>query len=97
MEITKEAIWIGRLLKELCQPKIYLFSLHCENQNLIALSKNSENHKRTKHINVWYYYIQEKKKDGTIAINYLLIEKMIVDRLTKALTSAKIKSFLLSS
>ncbi len=92
-EATKETVWIGRLLEELCQLEIYPILLYYDNQGLIALAKNPENHQRTKHIDVWYYYIQEKEEDGTIAIDYLLTEEMLVNRLTKALTSAKMKIF----
>ena len=38
-EATKEAVWIGRLLEELCQPEIYPIPLHCDNQGSIALQK----------------------------------------------------------
>lgn len=43
LEATKEAVWIGRLLEKLCQPKIYLIPLHYDNQGLIALAKIPEN------------------------------------------------------
>ncbi len=55
------------------------------------LAKNPENHQRTKHINVRYHYIREKEKDGTIAIDYLPIEEIIADGLTKGLTPVKMK------
>lgn len=58
------------------------------------LAKNPKNHQRTKHIDIWYYYIWKKEEDGTIAINYLLIKKMMVDGLTKALIPTKIKIFI---
>ena len=92
-EATKEAVWIGRLLEELCQPEIYPIPLHCDNQGSIALAKNPENHQRTKHIDVWYHYIREKEEDGTIAIDYLPTEDMLADGLTKPLTPAKMKIF----
>lgn len=68
--------------------------LHCDNQGSVALAKNPENHQRTKHIDIWYHYIREKKEDGTIAIDYLPTEEMIADGLTKVLTSAKMKIFI---
>lgn len=93
-EATKEAVWIGRLLEELYQPEIYSNPLHCNNQGLIALAKNPENHRRTKHIDIRYHYIREKEENGTIAIDYLPTEEMIADELTKALTPAKMKIFI---
>lgn len=58
------------------------------------LAKNPENHQRTKHINVRYLYIREKEKDDTIAIDYLPIEDIIADGLTKGLTPVKMKVFI---
>lgn len=57
------------------------------------LTKNSKNYQHTKHINIWYYYIWEKEKDDMIVIDYLPIEEMIADKLTKAYTPTKIKIF----
>lgn len=58
--------------------------------------KNHENYQNTKYIDVLYHYIWGKEKDDIIAIDYLLIKKMTEDRLTKALTLAKIKIFIKS-
>lgn len=60
---------------------------------MIAIAKNPENHQYTKHINVQYYYIQEKEEDGIIAIDYLPTKEMIVDGLIKTPISAKMKIF----
>lgn len=68
LEATKEAVIIGRLLKELYQFEIYPLPLHYNNQGLITMAKNPENHQYTKHIDVWYYYIKEKEENGMIAI-----------------------------
>ncbi len=92
-EATKEAVWIGCLLEELCQPDIYPILLHCDNQGSIALVNNSQHHKRTKHIDLRYYFIRKKEEDETIAIDYLLTEYMIEDGLTKTLRPARMKVF----
>ena len=89
----KKTVWIGRLLKELCQPEIYPIPMHLNNQGLIALAKNPKNHQCTKHIDVWYPYIQKKEEDGTIAIDYLPTEDILTDKLIKALTLTKMKIF----
>ncbi len=93
-EAIKEVIWIERLLKELCQLEIYPIPLHYNNQGSIALAKNSKNHQRTKHLDVWYHYIWKKEEDGTIAIDYLPTKEMLADGLTKALTPTKMKIFI---
>ena len=93
-EATKEAVWIGRLLEELCQPDIYPISLHCDNKGSIVLAKNPENHQHTTHIDVRYHYIREKKEDGIIEVDYLFTENMIADGLNKVLTPARMKVFI---
>ncbi len=54
---TKEAVCIGRLLEKLCQSDIDPIPLNFDNQGSIALTKNPENHQRTKQIDVRYHYI----------------------------------------
>ncbi len=60
-ESTKEAVWIGRFLKEVHQVHIYPILLYCDNQGSIALAKNPENHQRTKHIDVRYHYCWRRR------------------------------------
>lgn len=76
------------------QLEIYPIFLHCNNQEFITLVKNPENYQRTKYIDIQYYYIQEKEENSIILIDYLPTKEMIIDRLTKALISAKIKIFI---
>ena len=92
-EAIKEAVWIGRFLEELHQTRIYPIPLYYDNESAIALAKNPENYEQTKHIDVCYHYIREKKEDRTIAIKYLPIEQMIVDGFTKSLPSTQQRSF----
>lgn len=84
-EATKEAVWIARFLEELkISCDVYLpVQLYCDNQGAIALSKNPEDHKRTKHIDIRHHYVREKQEDGTIIIHFLLTTEMIADGLTK--------------
>ena len=49
---------------------------------------------RARHINIRYYYIKDKIKDGTIILDYLLGNQMPADDLTKALLKAKYLEFL---
>lgn len=59
---TKEVIWIAYFFKELkISCNIYfLIQFYCSSQKAIGLSKNSKDYKRTKYINICYYFIQEK-------------------------------------
>lgn len=55
----KEVVWIvyfPKLLKILYNI-YFLVQLYCNNQGAISLSNNSKNYKRTKYIDIYYYYI----------------------------------------
>ncbi|KAJ3557079.1 hypothetical protein NM688_g1666 [Phlebia brevispora] len=42
-------------------------------------------HARTKHIDICFYFVQEKVEDNKLEITYLLTDQMVVDLLTKAI------------
>jgi hypothetical protein len=52
---------------------------------MIALVESRQTSLRTKHIDLRFYYTQDKILDGTIAIEYCPTDKMIIEGLTKAL------------
>jgi hypothetical protein len=60
--------------------------VYVDNQSAIALGKNPEFHKRSKHIDVQYHYVQEQVQAGRIATPYLPTAQMVADGLTKALS-----------
>jgi hypothetical protein len=79
-----EAVWLQRLLLELNQP-IYVIPMMEDNQAALHLAKNTEFHKRTKHIDIKYHYTREVLERGLITLTYFNTKKMIADGLTKPL------------
>jgi hypothetical protein len=82
-----EATWLRQLLIELgfhqgTEP----INVYADNVSAIALGKNPEFQKRSKHIDVQYHYVQEQVQSGRIRTPYLPTAKMIADGLTKALS-----------
>jgi len=57
----------------------------CDNQSAIELSKNAVCHKRSKYIDMSYYFIRELVEKKEIAIRYLQISLMPADIFTKTL------------
>jgi hypothetical protein len=51
----------------------------------MALIKNPYLHERSKHINIYYYYIQDLEAKKQIVITYIPTNNMVADRLTKPL------------
>jgi hypothetical protein len=89
-ETTQEAVWLKRLLEDLQQRDQNIpVSLFGDNQGSIALTKNPEYHRRTKHIDIRHHFIREKVEDGEIDIQYCATEHMLADIMTKPLPAEK--------
>jgi hypothetical protein len=84
-QAIREAIWIRQLLTELGLHQESV-EIHADNKSAIALGKNPEFHKRTKHIDVQYHYVREQVQSGRVATPYLPSNQMIADGLTKAVS-----------
>ena len=65
----QEAILLMQLTKDLGLD-FKNIEIREDNQGYIALSKNSSNHGRTKHIDIKYHYIRTKILDGSIKLSY---------------------------
>jgi hypothetical protein len=64
-----------------------------DNQDVIALIKNSQFHARTKHIDIQIHFIKEKVIEEFIDLFYVLIDQMIIDDLIKSLIKNKFVQF----
>ena len=52
-------------------------------QGSIALAKNPEIHKRTKHIDIWYHFVRKKVAEGIVVLEYCSTKSMKVDLMPK--------------
>ena len=59
--------------------------LYSDNQGSIALSKNPDSHRRSKHIDVKFHLLREHVEKGTVALQYVNTKDMPADVLTKVL------------
>ena len=62
-----------------------IVSMLGDNQGALALTKNPYLYKRSKHINVCYYYIWDLAKRGKLDVSYIPIADMAADGMTKPL------------
>ncbi len=93
-EAGKEAVWLGFLLAELeFQKKSTPVTLYADNQGSIALSNNSEFHRRTKHIDVRFHWIREEVSMKQLNIVYIPTAEMAADGLTKSLPASGFLEF----
>ncbi|KAJ0388685.1 hypothetical protein P43SY_010840 [Pythium insidiosum] len=60
-----------------------------DNQGAIALAKNPEFHKRTKHIDIRYHFVRESVETGNIELQYCSTQDMLADLLTKPIAATR--------
>lgn len=87
-EGAKELIWLKRLLNEICG-KSGVPVLFVDNASAIKLVKNPEFHKRSKHIEVRYYFVRELFQNGDIFVEHVSSENQLGDMFTKPLNAKK--------
>ena len=66
-EATKDAIWANRLLSVLIDTS-EIPTLFVDNASAVKLGKNTEFHKRSKHIEVRYHFVREKYEEQQIML-----------------------------
>ena len=88
--VSKEAIWLRRLLGEPFSHLITITPLYCDNQAALKLATVDNYHARTKHIDTRFHFIRQTVADGTINLSYCPTEDMLADMLTKALPKWKV-------
>jgi hypothetical protein len=86
---TQKAMFFKQLLHEFHQDSGSPITIHEDNQNYIALSKNSIATGRGKHMDVRYHFCWEKMASGDIEVQYCATENMLADVLTKPLVGAR--------
>ncbi|KAF1314267.1 Retrovirus-related gag-pol polyprotein, partial [Globisporangium splendens] len=89
-EATQEAVWLKTFVRELGEntsdDPVKILE---DNQGSIALAKNPEFHKRTKHIDIRYHFVREKVEDGQVVLEYCPTQEMLADIMTKPIPSAQ--------
>jgi hypothetical protein len=71
--------------------------IRADNQGAITLTKNPHLYNRLRHIDIYYYHIQDLQEREKISVIYIPTDKMITDGFTKPLQRIifiKFKSFL---
>jgi hypothetical protein len=93
--VAKEAIWLRNLMTQLTCDVEYsqTMMIYENNQNAIALIKNSQFHARIKYIDIQIHFIREKVIEEFIDLAYVSIDQMITDDLTKSLIRDKFVQF----
>ena len=88
-EAAREATWLRNLLKDLgfAQPKPTV--IFGDNSGSLAIAKNPQYHKRTKHFDIRHHYIRQKVRENEIEVTYCPTSEMTADIFTKPLPKPK--------
>lgn len=84
----KEAIWLGRFLREL-KVKLNILELHCDSQSTVYSAKNLTFYFCTKHINVHFHIMQNIVEDSQVLLLKIYIDVKPMDILMKIVTREK--------
>ena len=89
-EAIQEAMWLKAFLCELREMKNdEAVKIYEDNQGSIALAKNPECHKRTKHIDIRYRFVREKVEDDQVILQYFPTKDMKADMMTKSIPAVQ--------
>jgi len=88
-EATKEIIWLQRLFGGIMELK-HTPVLQVDNSATVKLAQNPEFHRRTKHIDIKYFFVREKVIDGVMDINQISTEHQVADVMTKPLDKVRL-------
>ena len=80
-----EALWITKILRELCCPVSSPVRLFCDNKSAISIAHDPVQHDRTKHIEIDRHFIKEKLESGFFCTPYVPSADQRADIFTKGL------------
>jgi hypothetical protein len=84
-EAAKEATWIRAFLKEIGRRNLEAIPLFCDNQGAIRVANNPELHRRMKHVELQFRFVQQAQKTGVIDARFVDSRNQVADIFTKGL------------
>lgn len=91
--VTKEVVWLRRLLKDLDSIQKEPTVVDCDNQRAITIVKTPESIRSTIHIEIQFFFTCEKQKNKEINVQYISTNDQLADTLTKPLSREKFQGF----
>ena len=84
--LIQQILW-ARLFMKAQGFKVKDNILYQDNKSAMLLEQNgqSSSSKRTKHINIWYYYVADRVPKGDVRVVWCPTDRMIANYLTKPL------------
>jgi hypothetical protein len=95
-EAIKEIIYINNLYKIILNKLkigyiILKLVIYIDNNGAKVLAENPEFYKKTKHINIIYYYNREALRNNALTLEYIPMAEQLADMLIKSLAGPRLK------
>jgi len=96
VSVTFELVWLKQFLTKLQFGHVTQMTLICDNQTTLYISFNFAFHERTKHVDIDYYFIQEKNVSGDIKTEFVNLNYQLANIFTKFLRDRELIIFVTS-
>ncbi|GJW02077.1 retrotransposon protein, putative, ty1-copia subclass [Tanacetum coccineum] len=90
-EASKEAIWMKNFIRDLGVVPIVQdpTEIFCDNESMVALTKEPKDHGKSKHIERKYHFVRSKVEEGHVIVKHIRSEDNPADPFTKALAKSR--------
>ena len=89
-EAVKKGLWLKQLMKDLGINQS-IVKIYYDNKSTIHLSKNTQFHSRTKHIDIKFHFVRERIETREIKVLKVHTLDNIADMLTKHILKLKLQ------
>lgn len=90
-EAVKEGIWISKVFEQFDGKQNSPMKVFTDSQSAVAMVKNQNCSKNTKHIDIKYHFTRDLKEKGIIDLIYVPTEHNIADMMTKPLGATRLR------
>ena len=84
-----QALWLRKILEELCETQSGATILYCDNMSAIQLAQNLVHHSRSKHFDMKYYFIRDMVEKKIVEFKHVNTLDNVADIFTKAIVKAQ--------
>ena len=96
---SAQALWLRKILEELCEIQSGATILYCDNKSAIQLAQNPVHHNRSKHFDMKYHFIRDMVEKKIMELRHISTLDNVANIFTKAIINAqflKLKNILVS-
>ena len=73
---SAQALWLRKILEELCEIQSGATILYCDNKSAIQLAQNPIHHSRSKHFDMKYHFIRDMVEKKIVELRHPTLGKL---------------------